>query len=80
MASTRQETGSLRIEVLPAVVRLVYRHRRHGADWGEVNEFAVDEWPCSSAADANGFNAYRAAGGGASFTAALTSVVGDVRI
>ena len=33
------ETGSIRIECLDSGVRLVYRQRRHGEDWQDVNEF-----------------------------------------
>ena len=33
-----RETGSIRIECHANGVRLIYRHRRHGEDWQDVNE------------------------------------------
>ena len=34
-----QTTGSIRLEVFPAAVRLVYRHRPSGGDWQDVSEW-----------------------------------------
>ncbi len=34
-----QVTGSIRIECLPRGVKLIYRQRRNGEDWQDINEF-----------------------------------------